>query len=519
MADLKISQLPIATTPLTGAELLPIVQSGVTDQTTVTNLTAGRAILGLAFIPGYTTTVTSGTTTTLLSTSTQIQRFSGVFVQIVTLPDSTTPVVISNGLQYLVINDSSNILTIQSATPTTIATLPAGSWGIFTHNGAQTWSIQTGSTSNTGIATNATSGYISTDAQTIAGQKTFTNGAIFGSSIGVTGNVTASGTVTGNTVTATTTITAPNIYSGYTTTATAAGTTTLTNASTQNQFFTGATTQTVVLPVTSTLALGFLYTIVNLSTGLVTVQSSGANTIRILEPNTMLNLSCTATTGTGIASWSYAHTSLAGGALDTNNQTGTAYSFTLLDMGGTVTANNAAASTYTLPQASTTVFPIGTRLKLTNLGTGAVTLVKEGSETLLGNPLLNQYATAIIERTSATQWQVFGGTAVVNMIGVSTLIQVVANATYNLNYFPGCAGTILGVAEKARALTTAGTFKIQINGVDVTSLTAVTPTIAGAYTAATGANTFTRGQAITITYSGTTAVLDHDVVIDWTQQF
>ncbi len=44
MADLKISQLPSATTPLTGTEVLPVVQGGTTDKVTVENLTAGRAV-------------------------------------------------------------------------------------------------------------------------------------------------------------------------------------------------------------------------------------------------------------------------------------------------------------------------------------------------------------------------------------------------------------------------------------------------------------------------------------------
>lgn len=35
MADTKISALPVATTPLSGAEIVPLVQSGVTRQTTV----------------------------------------------------------------------------------------------------------------------------------------------------------------------------------------------------------------------------------------------------------------------------------------------------------------------------------------------------------------------------------------------------------------------------------------------------------------------------------------------------
>ena len=46
MADLKISQLPAATVPLAGTEVLPIVQSGNTVQVSVNNAIASRASLG-----------------------------------------------------------------------------------------------------------------------------------------------------------------------------------------------------------------------------------------------------------------------------------------------------------------------------------------------------------------------------------------------------------------------------------------------------------------------------------------
>ena len=90
---------------------------------------------------------------------------------------------------------------------------------------------------------------------------------------------------------------------GYTTTATAAGTTTLTVASTQAQFFTGATTQTVVMPVTSTLVLGQWWYIVNNSTGVVTVESSGTNTIIAMAANTVAKVTCVLTSGTSASSW------------------------------------------------------------------------------------------------------------------------------------------------------------------------------------------------------------------------
>lgn len=40
MADIKISQLPVASTPLTGDELVPLVQGGATERTTVDALVA-----------------------------------------------------------------------------------------------------------------------------------------------------------------------------------------------------------------------------------------------------------------------------------------------------------------------------------------------------------------------------------------------------------------------------------------------------------------------------------------------
>jgi hypothetical protein len=94
---------------------------------------------------------------------------------------------------------------------------------------------------------------------------------------------------------------------GYTTTVTAAGTTTLTAASTRLQYFTGTTTQTVVLPVTSTLVAGTdRFEMVNNSTGILTLQSSGLNTILAMAANTRAVFDCILASGTTAASWSAA---------------------------------------------------------------------------------------------------------------------------------------------------------------------------------------------------------------------
>jgi hypothetical protein len=92
---------------------------------------------------------------------------------------------------------------------------------------------------------------------------------------------------------------------GWATTVTAAGTTTLTNTSSYQQEFTGSTTQTVVLPVTSTLALGWSFEIINNSTGSLTVNSSGGNLVGTVTAGTTASIVCRLTTGTTAASWDF----------------------------------------------------------------------------------------------------------------------------------------------------------------------------------------------------------------------
>jgi hypothetical protein len=92
---------------------------------------------------------------------------------------------------------------------------------------------------------------------------------------------------------------------GWTTTVTAASTTTLTNASSYQQEFTGTSTQTIVLPVTSTLALGWSYEINNSSTGNLSVQSSGFNAIGTVTPGSTAVFVVVSTSGTTAASWDF----------------------------------------------------------------------------------------------------------------------------------------------------------------------------------------------------------------------
>jgi hypothetical protein len=159
-----------------------------------------------------------------------------------------------------------------------------------------------------------------------------------------------------------------NIKMGYTTTATAAGTTTLTVASNYRQFFTGSTTQTIVLPVTSTLVTGIAYEIENNSTGTLTVNSSGGNLVGTIPAGVCAHAVCIATATTTAADWDWdyiSNTSITG--------TGSA----VLATSPTITTptidtiTSAAATALTLKSAGTTALTISTNQAATFANTVA----------------------------------------------------------------------------------------------------------------------------------------------------
>jgi hypothetical protein len=151
---------------------------------------------------------------------------------------------------------------------------------------------------------------------------------------------------------------------GFTSTATAAGSTTLTNSSTHYQIFTGTTTQTILLPVTSTLATGWTFHICNNSTGNVSVQSSGANALITVLPGTTAMCTCILTSGTTAASWEAGLTdfSTATGTGDVmlatsptvNNPTITNYVESVVAIGTVTTASTLSLTSGTVQTATLT---------------------------------------------------------------------------------------------------------------------------------------------------------------------
>jgi hypothetical protein len=107
MADLKISALPAATTPLAGTEVLPIVQSGSTDKVSVADLTAGRAVSAASIV------------------ITNTGAGDSFLVEDSTSPDSTPVVIDSSG--DLIVGYTANITTVNALTSGIASIMPGSS--------------------------------------------------------------------------------------------------------------------------------------------------------------------------------------------------------------------------------------------------------------------------------------------------------------------------------------------------------------------------------------------------------
>lgn len=99
---------------------------------------------------GYTSTATGGTTTTLTSSSSANQFFTGTTTQTVKLPDTST---LTLGQEFIVSNNSTGALALQTSAGGSIVSVPGGSQATFTvaSTATQTWVYEfTGNNSQTG---------------------------------------------------------------------------------------------------------------------------------------------------------------------------------------------------------------------------------------------------------------------------------------------------------------------------------------------------------------------------------
>lgn len=175
--------------------------------------------------------------------------------------------------------------------------------------------------------------------------------------------------------------------------------------------------------------------------------------------------------------------------------------------GKRIILNSVSAITITLPQQSTLATVTGVWIEFENINTGLVTFEKQGSEGLTGNVYAAQNADGKIFRDTTTSWNIFGGTAIIAYDFELNLPTLIDSVNYFFTVTAPCGGTILDVSQIAGTLVTAGTYTVAIEGANVGGLTGVTNTTAKTITAATSANTFLYGDAIFVSFSGTTSIV------------
>ena len=71
----------------------------------------------------------------------------------------------------------------------------------------------------------------------------------------------------------------------------------------------------------------------------------------------------------------------------------------------TITVSHGSATTLTLPESTSVDWPLGSRLFVTQIGAGAVTVAKTGSDTIAGTvATVAAGDTLIVTKTTATGW-------------------------------------------------------------------------------------------------------------------
>jgi len=344
---------------------------------------------------------------------------------------------------------SSTLITDSSSTGTG-SIITAGGAGIAK-------ALYVGTTANIGGTTDSSS--ISTGTIVTAGGVGLAKNLYVGANANIAGTLDVTGTVT---------VTNPvvnNIKMGYTTTATAGATTTLTISSNYRQFFTGVLSQTIVLPVTSTLVTGIAYEIENNSTGTLTVNSSGGNLVGTIPAGVCAHAVCIGTTLTTAADWDWDY-------ISNTSITGT---------GSTVLANS---PTLTSPVIST-ITNTGTLTLPTTTGTIALT-----SNIVQIQPISASVAASALTITASALNLDFRSTT----LGSGTVTKVIGTPANLVISSGSTLGTVNATQSRivVIALNNAGTIELAAvnisggNQLDETNL--ITTTAEGGAGAADSAN-------------------------------
>jgi len=177
------------------------------------------------------------------------------------------------------------------------------------------------------------------------------------------------------------------------------------------------------MPVASTMTVGTRYLIENNSTGIVTVQSSGANTIVAIPGGMSVKITSILNSGTTAASWDYEYvgfntiTGTGANVLATsptisdpvitesvNAQTGTTYTPVLGDAKQMVTLNNASAITVTIPPNSSVAYTAGSKIDFIQKGAGQVSFAQGSGVTIRSTGATATAPKLRVQYSAATAW-------------------------------------------------------------------------------------------------------------------
>ena len=251
---------------------------------------------------------------------------------------------------------------------------PTGSQGIQGTAGTNGTNGVTGPTGPNSIVVNTT------------GLSGGTAGYVLFNNTTTVGNIQATSTKTASVISewdANVNMSANNFIEGWRTQATATGTTALLVTDAYQQYFTGSDTQTITLPTTGIVA-GQQYWIVNTSSGAVTVQSSGTNTILILAASTSATFTALKATPSAAADWA----AIYNGVNTTSAKVG-AFS-------NSITIAGTDSTTMTFPTTSKTIAANdGSNMTITSQATGDLFVSISGTafsrlaDTTANKPLLS----------------------------------------------------------------------------------------------------------------------------------
>ena len=423
------------------------------DKTPVKATYSGTDVVGLAeYISGDTVPVASGGTGTTTSTGTGSVVLSAS-------PTLTTPV--------LGVASATSINKVAFTAPATSATLTIADGktatisNTLTFTGTDTSSVAfgaggtvlysggAGGTPSSLTLTNATGLPVASGISGLGtGIATFLATPSSANLLSAITDETGTGALVFGTAPTFTLPTVNNTKQGYSTTATAAGSTTLTVNSNYLQFFTGTTTQTVVLPAPQTMTLGMQYLIVNNSTGTVQVNASNtAATATVIAGLAVLITSIDLTAGNGAAGWSVETVGFSGvtgtgnavlatsptlvtptlgvaAATSINGLTVSSTTGTLTLVNGSTLATAGAFSTTLTATAATTLTLPTTGTLATLAGTETLTnkTIAAGSNTISGLTNSNLSGTAGITNANLANSSVTVGTTAIALGASSTTI-------------------------------------------------------------------------------------------------